>query len=192
MKVEASPSSASTPTDNVTRCDETGDYLGRKGLKIGAGVGLVVLPASRVRSWQWSSSAARPEPSSANFAKHKVESGLGEKHRRRHYARVYGWHHRDLGPTPWRRPRQRRNIGRQGRRRRRQTTQGHPRRGARRHGWRLNRGTRPRTHLVPTLSAMAISPESSRAGACTMSVSLSAGFATGACRSRRYRVLRWG
>jgi uncharacterized membrane protein len=58
--------------------DETGDHLGRKGLKIGGGVGLAVgllsppLLASMVVGGAVGNVVGR-------FAKHRVESGLGEK-----------------------------------------------------------------------------------------------------------------
>jgi uncharacterized membrane protein len=62
---------------NVT-IDETGDHLGRKGLKIGGGVGLVVgllappLLASAVVGGAAGGLAGK-------FARHRVESGLEEK-----------------------------------------------------------------------------------------------------------------
>jgi uncharacterized membrane protein len=62
---------------NVT-VKETGDHLGRKGLKIGGGVGLVVglfsppLLASMIVGGAVGDVVGK-------FAKHRVESGLGEK-----------------------------------------------------------------------------------------------------------------
>ena len=62
---------------NVT-VDETGDHLGRKGVKIGGGVGLVVgllsppLLASAVVGGAVGGLVGK-------FAKHKIDSGLGEK-----------------------------------------------------------------------------------------------------------------
>ena len=57
---------------------ETGDHLGRKGLKFGGGVGLVVglfapplLAATAV--------GAAAGAVTGKFAKHRVESGIGEK-----------------------------------------------------------------------------------------------------------------
>jgi uncharacterized membrane protein len=58
--------------------DETGDHLGRKGMKTGAGVGLVIgllsppLLAAVVVGGAVGDLVGR-------FAKHKVESGLGDK-----------------------------------------------------------------------------------------------------------------
>jgi uncharacterized membrane protein len=68
----------SVDPDGEVTVDETGDHLGRKGLKIGAGVGLVVgllappLLASVVVGGAAGALVGK-------FAKHKVESGLGEK-----------------------------------------------------------------------------------------------------------------
>jgi len=65
------------PDGNVT-VDETGDHLGRKGMKAGAGIGLVVgllsppLLATMVVGGAAGDLVGR-------FARHKVESGLGEK-----------------------------------------------------------------------------------------------------------------
>ena len=65
-------------TDGKPSVKETGDHLGRKGLKIGAGVGLVVglfsppLLASMVVTGAAGDVVGR-------FAKHRVESGLGDK-----------------------------------------------------------------------------------------------------------------
>jgi uncharacterized membrane protein len=64
--------------DGEISVDETGDHLGRKGMKVGAGVGLVVgllsppLLASMVVGGAAGGLVGK-------FAKHKVESGLGEK-----------------------------------------------------------------------------------------------------------------
>jgi uncharacterized membrane protein len=68
----------SVDADGEITVDETGDHLGRKGMKLGGGVGLAVgllappLLASAVVG------AAAGELV-GKFAKHKVESGLGEK-----------------------------------------------------------------------------------------------------------------
>jgi arylsulfatase len=68
----------SVDPDGEVAVDETGDHLGRKGLTIGAGVGLVVgllappLLASVVVGGAAGALVGK-------FAKHKVESGLGEK-----------------------------------------------------------------------------------------------------------------
>jgi uncharacterized membrane protein len=65
------------PDGNIT-VDETGDHLGRKGLKIGGGVGLVVgilsppLLASVVVGGAVGGLVGK-------FAKHKVDSGVGDK-----------------------------------------------------------------------------------------------------------------
>lgn len=64
--------------DGVPSVQETGDHLGRKGLTIGGGVGLVVglfappLLASAVVGGAAGALIGK-------FANHKVESGLGEK-----------------------------------------------------------------------------------------------------------------
>jgi arylsulfatase len=68
----------SVDADGEVLVKETGDHLGRKGLKIGAGVGLVVglfsppLLAAMVVGGAAGDVVGR-------FAKHKVESGLGDK-----------------------------------------------------------------------------------------------------------------
>jgi uncharacterized membrane protein len=65
-------------SDGNISVDETGDHLGRKGLKIGGGVGLVVgllappLLASVVVGGAVGGLVGK-------FAKHKVDSGLGDK-----------------------------------------------------------------------------------------------------------------
>jgi uncharacterized membrane protein len=65
-------------TDGEVSVKETGDHLGRKGLKIGGGVGLVVgllsppLLASAIVGGAAGGVVGM-------FAKHKIESGLGEK-----------------------------------------------------------------------------------------------------------------
>ena len=65
------------PEGEVT-VKETGDHLGRKGLKIGGGVGLVVgLFAPPLLAATVVGAAAGDVV--GKFAKHKVESGLGEK-----------------------------------------------------------------------------------------------------------------
>jgi uncharacterized membrane protein len=65
-------------TDGELHVTETGDHLGRKGLKIGGGAGLVVgllapplLAATAV--------GAAAGGVMAKFAKHRVESGIAEK-----------------------------------------------------------------------------------------------------------------
>jgi uncharacterized membrane protein len=65
-------------TDGELHVTETGDHLGRKGLKIGGGAGLVVglfapplLAATAV--------GAAAGGVMAKFAKHRVESGIGAK-----------------------------------------------------------------------------------------------------------------
>lgn len=68
----------SVGTDGTPSVQETGDHLGRKGLTIGGGVGLVVglfappLLASVVVGGAAGGLIGK-------FAKHKVETGLGEK-----------------------------------------------------------------------------------------------------------------
>jgi len=65
-------------TDGNASVQETGDHLGRKGAKVGAGVGLVVglfsppLLASMVVTGAAGGVVGR-------FAKHRVESGLGRR-----------------------------------------------------------------------------------------------------------------
>jgi uncharacterized membrane protein len=65
-------------TDGEVHVTETGDHLGRKGLKIGGGAGLVVglfapplLAATAV--------GAAAGGVMAKFAKHRIDSGIGEK-----------------------------------------------------------------------------------------------------------------
>jgi len=65
-------------TDGEMHVNETGDHLGRKGLKFGGGAGLVVglfapplLAATAV--------GAAAGGVIGKFAKHRVESGIGEK-----------------------------------------------------------------------------------------------------------------
>jgi uncharacterized membrane protein len=65
-------------TDSEVHVTETGDHLGRKGVKIGGGAGLVVglfapplLAATAV--------GAAAGAVMGKFAKHRVESGIGEK-----------------------------------------------------------------------------------------------------------------
>jgi uncharacterized membrane protein len=64
--------------DGTITVDQTGDHLGRKGLKIGGGVGLAVgllappLLASVVVGGAVGNLAGK-------FTKHKIDSGLGEK-----------------------------------------------------------------------------------------------------------------
>jgi uncharacterized membrane protein len=68
----------SVDADGEVAVDEAGDHLGRKGVKLGGGVGLVVgllsppLLASAVVGGAVGGLVGK-------FAKHKVESGLGEK-----------------------------------------------------------------------------------------------------------------
>lgn len=68
----------SVDSDGTATVQETGDHLGRKGVAIGGGVGLVVglfsppLLAATVVGGALGGVAAR-------FAKHKIESGLEEK-----------------------------------------------------------------------------------------------------------------
>jgi uncharacterized membrane protein len=65
-------------TDGTVAVDETGDHLGRKGVKIGGGVGLVVgLLAPPLLAATVVGGAAGGLV--GKFTKHKVESGLGEK-----------------------------------------------------------------------------------------------------------------
>jgi uncharacterized membrane protein len=65
-------------SDGEVHVTETGDHLGRKGLKIGGGVGLAVglfapplLAATAV--------GAAAGAVTGRFAKHRLESGIGEK-----------------------------------------------------------------------------------------------------------------
>jgi uncharacterized membrane protein len=65
-------------SDGEVHVTETGDHLGRKGLKMGAGVGLAVgllapplLAATAV--------GAAAGGVTGKFAKHRLESGIGEK-----------------------------------------------------------------------------------------------------------------
>jgi uncharacterized membrane protein len=65
-------------TDGEVHVTETGDHLGRKGLKLGGGVGLAVgllapplLAATAV--------GAAAGAVTGKFAKHRLESGIGEK-----------------------------------------------------------------------------------------------------------------
>jgi uncharacterized membrane protein len=65
-------------TDGEVHVTQTGDHLGRKGLKMGGGVGLVVglfapplLAATAV--------GAAAGGVTGKFAKHRLESGIGEK-----------------------------------------------------------------------------------------------------------------
>lgn len=64
--------------DGIVTVQETGDHLGRKGMKIGGGVGLVVglfsppLLAAAVVGGATGGLVGK-------FAKHRVESGLGDK-----------------------------------------------------------------------------------------------------------------
>ena len=65
-------------TDGTVAVEETGDHLGRKGVKIGGGVGLVVgLLAPPLLAATVVGGAAGGLV--GKFAKHKVDSGLGEK-----------------------------------------------------------------------------------------------------------------
>src|SRR4249919_2844235 len=64
--------------DGEVHVTETGDHLGRKGLKVGGGVGLVVglfapplLAATAV--------GAAAGGVTGKFARHRLESGIGEK-----------------------------------------------------------------------------------------------------------------
>jgi arylsulfatase len=64
--------------DGTVAVKETGDHLGRKGLKMGAGVGLVVgLFAPPLLAATVVGAAAGDVV--GKFAKHRVDSGLGEK-----------------------------------------------------------------------------------------------------------------
>jgi arylsulfatase len=68
----------SVDPDGTVSVDETGDHLGRKGVKIGGGVGLVVgLLAPPLLASVVVGSAAGALI--GKFARHKVESGLGTK-----------------------------------------------------------------------------------------------------------------
>jgi arylsulfatase len=77
LEVEGVALVTNDPDGNIT-VNETGDHLGRKGVKIGGGVGLVVgllappLLASVVVGGAVGGLVGK-------FAKHKVDSGLGEK-----------------------------------------------------------------------------------------------------------------
>jgi uncharacterized membrane protein len=64
--------------DGTITVDETGDHLGRKGVKIGGGLGLVVglLSPPLLASVVVGSAVGALV---GKFAKHKVDSGLGEK-----------------------------------------------------------------------------------------------------------------
>jgi uncharacterized membrane protein len=65
-------------TDGEVHVTETGDHLGRKGVKIGGGAGLVVgLFAPPLLAATAVGAAAGAVMS--KFAKHRVESGIGEK-----------------------------------------------------------------------------------------------------------------
>jgi uncharacterized membrane protein len=65
-------------TDGTVAVEETGDHLGRKGVEIGGGVGLVVgLLAPPLLAATVVGGAAGGLV--GKFAKHKVDSGLGEK-----------------------------------------------------------------------------------------------------------------
>lgn len=64
--------------DGIISVKETGDHLGRKGMKIGGGVGLVVgLFSPPLLATMLVGGAAGDVV--GTFAKHRVESGLGEK-----------------------------------------------------------------------------------------------------------------
>ena len=77
LKVEGVALVSVDPDGTVT-VDETGDHLGRKGLKIGGGVGLVVgLLAPPLLASVVIGAAAGALV--GKFAHHKVESGIGEK-----------------------------------------------------------------------------------------------------------------
>jgi uncharacterized membrane protein len=64
--------------DGAITVDETGDHLGRKGMKIGGGVGLAVglLSPPLLASMIVGGAAGDVV---GKFARHKIESGLGEK-----------------------------------------------------------------------------------------------------------------
>ena len=65
-------------TDGEVHVTETGDHLGRKGVKLGGGVGLVVglfAPSSLAAT----AVGAVAGGVMAKFAKHRLESGIGEK-----------------------------------------------------------------------------------------------------------------
>ena len=65
-------------SDGEVHVTETGDHLGRKGLKVGGGVGLVVgLLAPPLLATTAVGAAAGGVAS--KFAKHRLESGIGEK-----------------------------------------------------------------------------------------------------------------
>ena len=65
-------------SDGDVHVTETGDHLGRKGLKLGGGVGLVVgLLAPPLLATTAVGAAAGGVAS--KFAKHRLESGIGEK-----------------------------------------------------------------------------------------------------------------
>jgi uncharacterized membrane protein len=64
--------------DGKVTVDETGDHLGRKGLEIGGGVGLVVGLLSPPLLASVVVGAAAGDVM-GHFVKHKVESGLGDK-----------------------------------------------------------------------------------------------------------------
>jgi uncharacterized membrane protein len=68
----------SVDADGTVAVKEAGDHLGRKGLKLGAGVGLVVGLFSPPLLASMLVGGAAGEVV-GKFAKHKVESGLGEK-----------------------------------------------------------------------------------------------------------------
>jgi arylsulfatase len=79
-------------SDGEVHVTQTGDHLGRKGLKAGGGVGLVVglfapplLAATAV--------GAAAGGLAGKFAKHRLESGIGEKGRRA----ATGFRRRDRG-----------------------------------------------------------------------------------------------
>ena len=65
-------------SDGEVHVTEAGDHLGRKGLKVGGGVGLVVgLLAPPLLAMTAVGAAAGGVAS--KFAKHRLESGIGEK-----------------------------------------------------------------------------------------------------------------